>query len=160
MADEALAAYDEALRLNPLLTEAWSGKAAVFIALGDHERVREKAARQKKASQSDKGHTLMSLRRYEEALQASEEALQLDPTYFWAWKTKAYALSGLKRYEESIQAYDETLQAQAEFLRENPTRGRFGYADTWYWKSKALKAMGRKREARQAEQTARQLGWR
>jgi len=158
MAQEALAAYDEALRLNPLLKEAWTGKARVFIGLRQDEEVIEKAAHQKKASQSDKDDTPLGPQLYEDAILACEAALRLDPTYFWAWETEAHALVGLKRYEEAVQAYDEALQAYEKYLRENPTRGRFWYADTWYWKSKALKAMGRKREARQAEKTARQLG--
>jgi tetratricopeptide (TPR) repeat protein len=82
---EALAAYEEALRLNPALRDAWYGKA----------------------------HMLVELKRYEEALHASDEALRLAPDYLWAWYTRANALAGLKRYEEALQAYDEVLRRDA-----------------------------------------------
>ncbi len=148
MAEEALAAYNEALRLNPLLKEAWHGKAASLLHLRRREEARERAARRKKNAQYDKDDAPIGPQLYEEAILASEEALRLDPTYLWAWHTKASALAGLKRYEEALQAYDAFLQGY-------PTR-----AGVWHEKSKLLKAMGRKREARQAEKTARQLGWR
>jgi hypothetical protein len=83
--EPALAAYEEALRLNPALKDAWYGKA----------------------------HMLVELKRYQEALHASDEALRLDPDYLWAWYTRANALAGLKRYEEALQAYDEVLRRDA-----------------------------------------------
>jgi tetratricopeptide (TPR) repeat protein len=148
MAEEALAAYNEALRLNPLLKDAWHGKAVSLLYLREREEALEKAACRKKDAQSDKDYTSIGPQLDEEAILASEEALRLDPAYLWAWQTKASALAGLKRYEEALQAY-------GEFLQGHPT-----HADVWHEKSKILKALGRKREARQAEKTARQLGWR
>ncbi|HEU5199894.1 MAG TPA: tetratricopeptide repeat protein, partial [Ktedonobacterales bacterium] len=162
MAEEALAAYEEALRLNPLLKEAWTGKAVVLLEQRQHEEVLEKALRRNPAlkdPRTGEAYALIGPRLYEEALLASEEALQLDPAYFRAWKIKAHVLAGLKRYEESLQAYDEALQAYEKLLRENSTRSRFWYADTWHWKSKVLKTMGRKREANQAKKRARQHGY-
>lgn len=81
--EEALDAYDEALRLNPSSKLAWYGRGN---ALAD-----------------------LDAPRYEEALQAYDKALQLDPTFSWAWYCKGGAFAGLKRYEEALQAYDEAL---------------------------------------------------
>lgn len=53
--EEALASYDEALRLNPSVRNSWYGKA----------------------------HVLNVLERYHEALHACDEALRIDPMYFW-----------------------------------------------------------------------------
>jgi len=87
--EEALAAYDEALRLNLSIRDAWYGKADV----------------------------LNGLKRYNEALHACDEALRIDPMYFWVWYSKGNALTGLKRYEEALQAYDEALRASDEKLQ-------------------------------------------
>jgi hypothetical protein len=57
-------------------------------------------------------------------------------------------LAGLKRYEEALQADDEAL------------RGLPTLAGIWQQKGKMLQAVGRKREACEAEKTARKLGWR
>jgi tetratricopeptide (TPR) repeat protein len=82
--DEALEAYNEALRLNPTSKSAWHGK----------------------------GNALSSLEtpRYEEALSAYDEVLRLDPTSTWAWYGKGLSFAGLKRYEEAIQAYDQEIR--------------------------------------------------
>jgi hypothetical protein len=79
---EALAAYNEALRLNLSITNAWYGKA----------------------------HVLNRLKRYEEALAASNEALQLDPTFAWAWHTKGEALKALGQWRAAQQAKHKALQ--------------------------------------------------
>jgi tetratricopeptide (TPR) repeat protein len=79
--DEALVAYEEALRLNPSVRDSWYGKA----------------------------HVLSELKRYHEALHAYDEALRIDPRYYWAWFNKGQTLACLKRYEEALHAYDEAL---------------------------------------------------
>jgi len=83
----------------------------------------------------------------EEALEAYEEALRLNPAFSWAWYCKGGAFAGLKRYEEALKTYDEALLLDPS------------HTHTWYWKGEALKALGRGREARQAKRKARQLGW-
>ena len=66
---EALAAYEQALALDPKFVNAWNGKGAV----------------------------LTDQKRYAEALPAYEQALTLDPRYVTGWKNKAIALRGLGR---------------------------------------------------------------
>lgn len=151
MAHASLAAYEEALRLNPLLAGAWDGKAINLIERRRREEAIEKWQRrhpEMKDPWTGKPPILIGPKLYEEALEAIEEELRLDPTYFWAWNTKAYLLASLNRYEEALQAIDAFLQ------------GNRGDADAWFKKREILKAMGCEREAREAEQTARQLGWR
>jgi tetratricopeptide (TPR) repeat protein len=80
--EKALAAYDEALRLNPSVKQAWYGKA----------------------------HVLNGLKRYEEALSACDEALRLVPAFSWVWYAKGRVFATLNRHEEALHAYDEALQ--------------------------------------------------
>jgi tetratricopeptide (TPR) repeat protein len=82
--EEALKAYDEALRLDPSSKWAWYGKGNALTGLDTP--------------------------RYEEALDAYDVALQLDPAFSWAWYGKGGAFAGLQRYEEALKAYDEELQ--------------------------------------------------
>lgn len=118
---------------------------------------------------------------YEEALEAYDEALHLNPSVKWVWYGKGNALLELECYEEALGAYDEALRLDPAFswawyckggafaglkryeeaLKAYDEALRLDPSDmsTWYWKGETLKALGRRREARQARRKARQLGW-
>lgn len=49
-------------------------------------------------------------RRWHEALEEIDEALQINPHHKSWWNTKAYVLDQLERYEEAIEAYEEALR--------------------------------------------------
>lgn len=59
----------------------------------------------------NKSHALLKLERYEEALQACEQAIRLDPDPI-AYNNKSYALNSLKRYEEALQACEQAIQLE------------------------------------------------
>src|SRR5579883_683478 len=151
---EALAAYNEALRLNSSLSQAWYGKAHVLLSWKRYEealRSCDEALRLDPAfswAWYMKGNALAGLNRSEEALDAYDQALRLDPTFSWAWYEKAAVLVALQRYAEALQTYDEVLQFEPSS------------AWAWHGKSALLKVLGRRKEARQAYKQARQLGWR
>jgi uncharacterized protein YjbI with pentapeptide repeats len=79
--EEAIAAYDQALRLNP-------NDAAVY---------------------TSKGIALANLKRYEEAIAAYDQAHRLNPNDVIAYTSKGGALIFLERYEEAIAACDQAL---------------------------------------------------
>ena len=185
MAHEALAAYEEALRLNPLLTDAWDGKAAILIELRRYEEALEKWLSHhpaRKDPRTGKPPVLIGPKLYEEALEAIEEELRLDPTYLWAWEKKADVLACLKHYEEALQAVDVFLQGQPPYHHQAGhtkahalaglnryeealqaidvfLQGHPANGSAWHEKSEILKAMGRSREASQAKKKARQFGY-
>ena len=74
----ALAAYEQAIRLDPNSSIAYHNK----------------------------GNALNELKRYEEALIAYEQAIRLDPTDAVTYYNKGVALEKLKRYEEALAAYE------------------------------------------------------
>ncbi len=76
--DEALAAYDRALALDPAYAIAWYSK----------------------------GLALYALNRHDEALAAYDRDRALDPANAVAWYSKGAALYDLKRYAEALNAYD------------------------------------------------------
>jgi tetratricopeptide (TPR) repeat protein len=80
--EEALAAYEQAIRLDPKLASAYTNK----------------------------GSALHNLKRYEEALVAFDQALLLDPNDAGAYTNKGVALGNLKRYEEALAAYDQAIR--------------------------------------------------
>jgi len=59
---------------------------------------------------TNKGGSLHSLGRDEEAVLCLDKALELDPRYAVAWNNKGASLDNLGRYEEAILCYDQALE--------------------------------------------------
>jgi tetratricopeptide (TPR) repeat protein len=78
-----------------------------------------------------------SLGRYEEALQAYDRALELNPDDSIVLNNKGLELDKLGRCEEALQAYDRALEL-------NPD-----YYDAWHNKGVALHKLGQYEEAAQ-----------
>ena len=88
--------------------------------------------------------------KYDEAINAYDAAISLDPnsTQTWqAWNGKGDALYGQGKYDEAIQAYDRAIQLW-------PSN-----AIPWAYKSDALKALGRANESDTAYARAKDLGF-
>ncbi len=56
------------------------------------------------------GYSLHNLKRYEEANQAYDRALAIDPNLSGAWYNKAFVLYHLKRFDEVIEPFDRALK--------------------------------------------------
>jgi len=80
--EEALAAYEQTISLDPNDAEAYYNKGSV----------------------------LYSLKRYEEALVAYNQAIRLDPNNADAYSAKGWCLDNLKRFKESEQAFAKSRQ--------------------------------------------------
>lgn len=86
--NEALDAYDQAIKLKPDEPDAWTGK----------------------------GSTLGQLQYPKEALAAYEKAIELKPDNLVAWLGKGIALEKLQRPEEAIAAYDKAIELKPDDL--------------------------------------------
>ena len=84
--DDAIAAYDRAIALNPELYEAWFTKAS----------------------------TLMIVQRYEEASRAYQFATQLKPESYDAWVGQGNALRKSQQSEAAIAAFAEAIALKPE----------------------------------------------
>jgi tetratricopeptide (TPR) repeat protein len=57
-----------------------------------------------------KGTAYGFLKKYLEALECSNKALEIDPNNAWALTNKAWALNGVKRYEEALECSNSALE--------------------------------------------------
>lgn len=62
-----------------------------------------------------KGYDLSERGNYEAAIQAYEEAINLDPELAMAWNNKGAALANQGKYDEAIRDYDEAIRLDPEF---------------------------------------------
>ena len=127
--EEALAAYEQAIHLDPNYAVAYNNKGTVLDAL---EGCEEALAAYEQAihldpnyvdAYSNKGDALNGLKRYEEALVALEQAIHLDPNYVDAYSNKGFALSELKRYEEALVALEQAIHLNPNYSVAYNNRG-------------------------------------
>lgn len=118
--EEALEAYEQALSADPKKVFAAYHKKTdpndpnwfTEMLVGDIN-ARQQALEIDRASvYESKGDTLYRLKRYEEVLDAYEQALRLKPNSVTAYNSKGNTLSTLKRYEEAVQAYNQALRIE------------------------------------------------
>lgn len=152
--EEALAAYNHALKLAPKNPFAWNNKAHILAenlkryddALKTCDQATERGV-SFAGIWSIRGNALRALGRNEEAQAAYNKALSFDSARsFMDWAVKSEALEGLGHYIEAIGACEEALM-----LKPNAT-------NMWVRKARLLRALGREAQAQQTEQYARQLG--
>jgi len=114
--DDAIKAYDGAIRLDPNYVAAWDGKGNTLNNQGKYDdaiKAYDEAIRLDPKSAyawCGKGYALSELGKYDEALKAYDEAIRLDPDYASAWINKGTALYGLGKYDEAVKAYDEAIR--------------------------------------------------
>jgi serine/threonine protein kinase/Tfp pilus assembly protein PilF len=120
--EEALAAYEQAVQLDPHLALAYEGKGN---ALYYCNRFEEALAAYEQAIQLDphlakaydgKGWALWHLKRYEEALKAFDSATDLDSHNFSAHHGKGNVLFELRRYQEAAAAYQEAIRRKPRLI--------------------------------------------
>jgi tetratricopeptide (TPR) repeat protein len=72
----------------------------------------------------NKGYSLTELGRYQDALEAYNQAIESEPDYAWAWGRKGRTLRLLERYDEALDCYTKALEL-------NPK-------DAWSWNGKGI----------------------
>jgi hypothetical protein len=96
---------------------------------------------------NNKGIALKAQGKYDEAIEAFDEAIRLDPNDASAWKNKGLALSHQDKYDEAIQAYDEAIRLDPQD------------AYNWIYKGRVLKSLGLTTKADEAFAKAKELGY-
>ena len=115
--DEAIAAFDRAIALNPeFIHLAHYGKGLAFYSQKKHAAAIDSlelaiAANPSYAPAfSRKSSSLREINRLDEALVAAEQAIALQKDNPIHYNTKGNILSSLKRYPEAIAAYDQAIK--------------------------------------------------
>ena len=55
-------------------------------------------------------NTFYDTRRYKEAIECYDKAIEINPNLFKAWKKKGDAFCGLEKYDDGINCYDKALK--------------------------------------------------
>jgi tetratricopeptide (TPR) repeat protein len=92
-----------------------------------------------------KGNALYCQKRYDEAIQAYERAIELDQNLVYSWDGKGDALYYQERYDEALQAYEKVIELDPNSV------------NAWIMKGEVLNFLGRYDEALQAYEKAIEL---
>jgi len=125
--DKAEAAYDEALRLQPNLSEANYNLASLLRSEGRNDEAKELFARgeaQRKPREATgvanalnaDGIKYTDEGRLHEALAAFEKALAADPSFFMAAYNQGVVLGRLGRRQEAIAAFRTAIRLRPDFV--------------------------------------------
>ena len=139
--EEAIKHYDQAIRSNPQIAEAYNNRGIAKHALGRHEKAiadYKEAIRlnpQYADAYNNRGTVKSALGRHEEATADCDEAIRLNPQLAEAYYNRGDAKNALGRHEEAIADYNEAI-------RLNPQ-----YADAYNNRGIAKGALGRHKEA-------------
>jgi serine/threonine protein kinase len=119
--EEALACYEQALRINPRYVDAWSNKGVVLVKLG---RVEEALACDDRALEIEprnaeklvnKAGTLVALGRHEEGLACYDKALEINPNLDKAWYSKGVTFGLLGRDAEALDCYQHAIDINPQY---------------------------------------------
>jgi tetratricopeptide (TPR) repeat protein len=80
-------------------------------------------------------YRLNNLRKYNEAIECYDKALEIDPKYVYALNNKGLALDNLRKYNEAIECYDKALKIDPKYA--------------WAWLNKGL-ALGNLKKYKEA----------
>ena len=117
--EEAIAAYDTALQLQPNFPFSLQGKGDALYELARYEEAVAAyddalSLRPDSVILSNRGNALSNLGRYGEALESLNAALKLQPDSSDALNNKGNVLFRLGRYEEALATYDVALKSQPD----------------------------------------------
>ena len=118
---EAIASYDNALKIEPDYHETWYNRGLALWNLGRWEEAIAsydnalKIKPDKHEAWYSRGNALADLGRNEEAIASYDEALKIKPDDPVAWYNRGYVLADLGRLEEAIASFDNALKFQPDF---------------------------------------------
>lgn len=117
--DNSLACFEQALKINPENEIVFNNKGCILADQGDHIKaikyfdkatlIDPNMCCEKGDVYSNKGSSLLALKKYKEALTAYEKAAELNPIYAKIWSQMGVTLFSLGRINESIQKYNRAL---------------------------------------------------
>ncbi len=114
--DEAVKAFDEALKINPNFSPALYARGLVLDrqnkdeeALASFEKATESEPRFYEAWR-ERGRILSSLKRYPEALESIDKAIDFNDKDFFLYMLRGNLLRGLKRNSEARDAYSQAIK--------------------------------------------------
>ena len=118
--EEALAAYDQALKIEPKYAYAWNNRGQILANLGRHEEALDAYQKTLEIDPEDtttwynRGWALCKLGHRAEALFACDKIVEDNPKNSGSWHQRAIILDELEMVEEALNACNRALKLEPE----------------------------------------------
>ncbi len=125
--EEAISAYEHAIKLNPSFAYPHNGLGYVYHDLGQHKKA---IAAYQRAIELDPnyanphnglGNVYRALGQHKEAIAAYQHAIELDPNFAYPHNGLGNTYSNLNQHEEAIAAYQRAIELNPNYA--NPHNG-------------------------------------
>lgn len=126
----AISAYDQAIRLDPNDSAAYSNRGSAKSDLGQHEEAIKDCDESirldpsNSAAYSNRSRAKGILGQYEEAIKDCDEAIRLDPRDPIAYSNRGNVKSGLGKHEEAIKDCDKAIFLDPNYFGAYINRGK------------------------------------
>jgi tetratricopeptide (TPR) repeat protein len=121
--DEAVTAFDKAIKINPHNSETWNNKGIALYELnqsGEAITAFDKAIKinsQNSDAWYNKGLALYKLKEFNEAIKAYDKAIEINPQYSKAWNDEGVALCNLNKSYEAIKLFDKAIEIDRRYSK-------------------------------------------
>jgi len=150
--NDAIEAFDKAIKLNPNSAAAWNNKGNALKLQNRHDEAIMAFDKSVELNPKfadawhNKGMALYDQHKYDKAIVDYDRALEIKPKLAKAWYNKGLALCNQGKYHEAIWAYDKAIKNDSKNI------------DALYNKSITLRSLGLLKEADKAlDLTKREL---
>ena len=136
--EEAIDAFDDAIRLDPQFALAYHSRGKAYAALFQHERAildYDEAIRLNPkiaSAYDDRGFSYGRLNRYRRAVDDFDEAIRLDPTIASAYNNRGLAYGRLSQYQRAVDDFDEAVRLDPQDATVYLNRGLAYFNLGWY----------------------------
>ena len=127
--EDAIAAYNQALQIQPDLADTWNNRGVVFTRM---QRYPEAIDSYEEATKirpdypdawNNRGVVLLELQQYPDAIACYDQAIQAKPDYADAWNNRGVAFSKIQQYEQAVISYNQALQIKNDYTDAWNNRG-------------------------------------
>ena len=127
--NEALAAYSEAIRLDPNYAMAYNNRGYTYTELKQYDRAMTDLNRaieldpKNDLAYNNRGRVFARRRQYDQAIADYNKAIELNPNYAKAYNNRGYVYDDLKQYERAIADYTKAIELNPSFAMAYNNRG-------------------------------------
>lgn len=114
--DQALAAYNQALKISPDYLKALEGRCSALYNLEQYNEGLKSCDRAIEINPNsfqawhERGNILNQLGKYRQALESYNKSIAINPSYAHSWNGRCWSLNNLQQFQDGLKSCDRALE--------------------------------------------------